>query len=397
MIILKNVRLKKILRIALSISLLSIILSSCQSTEDTGVALEKPLLAVLCRSELSQKWKGILTPSAVYIINMESNSIVYRIATRSPADDFTVGPYNKLYISNSGGLGNEADKAIAVINPHRGELERYINLDIIPGSIVATDKELFVNSGLYFPKTEEITWNRITPDDNKITAFKMPGVTSAPFYYDNKLFVSTTVKSNYYNNDLLLSVHQFAPDLVPSDEGVIKSLLVLNPSTLEVKTVIDKEGYFGREMGFDKKGNAFGLISQSRRRGIPKDAIVIFLPEERKIEKVIALPRHSEPAWRLIVFKDRLYISYYDSNSMKGNKVAIYDASDFHLVKVIEDLRGPVDMLAKEGKLFVLCNNNSNKADGEVVVVDIEKLEIISRIQVGKSPIKLEYIPGNLQ
>ncbi|MCL6478395.1 MAG: hypothetical protein K6T65_08255 [Peptococcaceae bacterium] len=393
MIINKNVKRIKIWILTLSISFLSMILSSCQSTENTRVALKGPLLAVLCRSEQGPKWKGVLTPSAVYIINLESYSIIHRIATRSPADDFTIGPFNKLYISNSGGLGNEVDTAIAVIDPRRGELERYINLDIIPGSIAATDTDLFINSGLFFPKTEEITWNKINPENNEIITFRMPGVTSAPIYHDNKIFVSTTIKSSYYKKDFPLSVHQFAPDLVPPDEAVIKSLLVLNPSTLEVKTVIDKEGYFGRKIGFDEEGNAFGLISRSGRRGITKDTIVIFLPEEHRIKKVVTLPTQSEPAGRLIIHMDRLYVSYYDSNSMKGDKVVIYDTKDFHPVKVIEGLHGPVDMLIEEGKLFVLCNGNSNKTDGEVVVVDIEKQEIISRIQVGRIPKKLEYIP----
>jgi len=50
-------------------------------------------------------------------------------------------------------------------------------------------------------------------------------------------------------------------------------------------------------------------------------------------------------------------------------------------------------LLIKEGKLYILCNNNSNKTDGEVVVADADSLQVINKISVGKDALKLEYIP----
>lgn len=144
---------------------------------------------------------------------------------------------------------------------------------------------------------------------------------------------------------------------------------------------------------FGERGNAFGLISRSRRKEAFQDIIVVFKPEESQIMNVISLPEQSEPAWKMLYHKDKIYVSYYDSNSMKGNFVVVYDAKNYQPIKIMEGFNGPVDMLIEEGKLFILCNGNSNKVRGEVVVVDMEKMQVINKISVGKDPIKLAYIP----
>lgn len=383
----------------LCIFLMSLILGSvcsCQTGKTSKAALDGPLLAVLCKTEQgTPKWKGALTPSAIHIINVQTQSVTHKIETRSPAYSFTVGPNGKLYTSNSGGLGKDIDRAIGVADPRQGKVEEYIELDIIPGEIIAAGEELYVTSGLYFPATDEISWCRISSTDNRITSFRIPGVTSSPVYHNGKIYVSTTKKADKDNNLNPLSVSQVASELVsPSrDENIIASLLSIDPLSLNTYTIIDKEGYFGKEIAFDEGGNAFGLISRSRQKEVLQDVIVVFRPGDRKIVNVISLPPQSEPAHRLVYHKDKLYVSYYDSNSLKGSVIVVYDSKKYQPLKKLGDLNGPVDMLIKEGKLYILCNGNSNKTDGEVIEADADSLQVINKISVGKDALKLEYVP----
>lgn len=392
----KSILNKKLLCLFVMTLGLGSLLCSCQIGKTSKAALEGPLLAVLCSADQgTAKWKGVLSPSAIHVINIETQAIAHKIVTRSPADSFAFGTNGKLYASNTGGLGNDADKAIGVIEPRQGKVEGYIELDIVPGEIIAAGNDLFVTSGLYRPQTDEITWNKINPLNNKITPIKIPGVTFSPVYHSGKIYVSTTIVASKHNQDNPLSVSQVAPNIVPPsrDEGFIRSLLLIDSSTLDVQTMIGKEGDFGKEIAFDEGGNAFGLISRSTRKDVYKDVLVVFRPDKNLIVKAIPMPPQLEPAYRMIYHKGKLYVSYYNSNSMKGSVVAVYDAENYQLIKTIEGFSGPVDMLVEEGKLFVLCNGNSNKTDGEVAIVDIESLQVVNRISVGRDPKRLEYIP----
>jgi len=338
----------------LCIFVMSLILGSvcsCQDGKTSKAALDGPLLAVLCKTEQrTPKWKGALTPSAINIINVQTQSVTNKIETRSPAYSFTVGHNGKLYTSNSGGLGKDIDRAIGVVDPRQGKVEGYVELDIIPGELIAAGEELFVTSGLYFPATDEISWCRISSTDHNITSFRIPGVTSSPVYHNGKIYVSTTKKVNKDNKLDPLSVSHVAPELVspPRDENINSSLLSVDPVSLNTHTIIDKEGYFGKEIAFDEVGNAFGLISRSRKKEVLQDVIVVFRPEDRQIIKVISLPPQSEPAYRLIYHKNKLYVSYYDSNLLKGSVIVVYDTKKYQSLNKLDDLHGPVDMLIKE-------------------------------------------------
>ncbi len=372
-----------------------IILCSCQPQRTEKAVADGSLVAVLCDYKQGNKWKGRLTPSAVYIIDTGTQTVIRKIATRSPAYDLAAGRNGKLYTSNSGGLGHESDHAIAVINPRNGEIERYIELDIIPGHIAVAGDDLFVNSGLYFPETEEVAWKKISLIDHKIISFKVPGVTFSPIYHNGKIYTNTSIKEEFASQENIVSIYEYAPDLVVPDRQIYWSLLVLNINTLETRTVIDREVSFGRDIAFDEKGNAFGLISRAKWRKVHKDTIVVFKPEELLITDVVSLPAQSEPAGGILYHNGMLYISYYDQDSMKGGDIVVYETKSFSPVKVLNGFDGPVDMTINEGNLFVLCNGNSNTKDGRVAVVDIDKMQVINSIPVGGNPLRIVPVPVN--
>lgn len=375
-------------------------------TVQKEAALNKgPLLAVLCDSEKG-RWRFTMIPSAVYVIDWYKGVIIYNVATRSPADDLDAGSDGKIYTAQSGGLGADADNVIGVIDPRRGKLERYIQLQRQPDDVTTAGGRLFVTHGLYFPNTDEITWSEINLHTNKISTFRVPGVAGWPVFYKHRLYFVTYInKTNslfFKENglDKPVSVSEAAPKLMPpSQDEIVESLLSLDINSYEVHSVVDREGNFNWEITFDRDGNAYGLISRYLDRPFPRvrnsnDLVVVFRPEERRVVKVVPLPEQPVPAQSMIWHQGKLYVAYYDDDSLAGDTLAVFDAKTFEPIKVLRDFPGPVDLEADADRLFVLCNHNSNDVNGSVEIVDLNNLKVMKSISVGKRPKRIVILPA---
>lgn len=380
---------KKSVWLLILVGLASLFLCSCQEKKNAKAVPGEPLLAVLCTANQGPKWKGILTPSSVYLIDPQKDSIINKIETRSPAYSLTT-LNGKIYTANSGGIGSDCDTAIGVIDPYQGLLERYIELENPPGNIISSDTDLFITSGLYFPEKDEITWNKVNPNNSEIITFQVPGVTSVPIYINNKIYVSSFANTNNIIPDEIASLSRLNPKLIPEKKETNNILLAISPSTLDTKIIAKDGAYFNGNIVIDEKGNCFGLIS--RWREILNDIIIVFKPDMPQIDEIIPLSPQSEPAYKMIYYSGRLFVSYYNSDSMKGDSVVIYDTENVKPVNILKGLEGPVDMVIDGEKLFILCNGNSNAKDGEIVIVDLLEMKIVNKITIGKNPLKLIYV-----
>lgn len=118
-------------------------LTGCVGSAEGGRAIEGPVLAVLAYS-----------PDEVILIEPESLSVIKHVRLRSMGTDPVALPGRRTFVTaQCGGVGDEADDAIALIDLRQSGRVRYVDLpEPNPGQVVAVHGDaVLVSCGMWDP------------------------------------------------------------------------------------------------------------------------------------------------------------------------------------------------------------------------------------------------------
>lgn len=341
----------------------------CLGNRSVQNGQQRSLLAVLCFDK------------SIYIIDAEKMEVLNRVKLRSLCLDFTAGKDDKIYTSQTGGVGTDADDAIGVVDVRRGKVERYINLKAPnPGAIAYKNDKVVVINGIML-KSGNLIGEIIEPQNNyNSTAIELLGITYGPSLNlrGKKLYMSTQVRNKQSPSTGIPESMYFSLDL----------------ETKQIRKVL--KNIIFASVVFDDKGKGYGLIPRewgnkpgmSNQVGF-KDKVVIFDPEKGKIIKTIELEQQSMSANRLLLHNSKLYINFFnDANPQQstGDTIGILDLKT-EKMRTIKGFKGPSWVLPTGDRIYV-ANHDSNSVD----VIDEKTGRKLSAIKVGEVPLSMVYV-----